>query len=212
MHAAVRAEHVAVIGGEDDDRVVAETRKLETPVNVHDVLIDRRLQEVIEAPVHLDLELRQEHLSVLLDVARLRGRLRREIFVLGRRRRRQKAALGIREAEQRVEDDVVRIDERIHDQPRLLGLAPVECVEKRDRFVAVTRITHPAGVRRIRSVRLGTDPAAEAVVVEAVGRAVVLDVADAVLPMPSVCDTPCSVGYWPVKKDVRLGAHAVDCA
>ncbi len=29
---------------------------------------------------------------------------------------------------------------------------------------------------------------------------------------PSVCDTPCSDGYWPVNNVARLGVHAVDPA
>ena len=34
----------------------------------------------------------------------------------------------------------------------------------------------------------------------------------ACLAVPSVCDTPCSDGYWPVNRVARLGRQAVEPA
>ena len=35
---------------------------------------------------------------------------------------------------------------------------------------------------------------------------------EACLASPSVVDTPCNEGYWPVKSVARLGVHAVEPA
>ena len=51
LHAAVRAEHVAVVGGEHHDGVVGHARRVERFEDPPDRLIDQLVQGVVEAPV-----------------------------------------------------------------------------------------------------------------------------------------------------------------
>ena len=85
VHPAVRAEHVPVIGGEDDDRVLVGARFPEGVEHASDLLVNRPLQLVVEAPLRLDPRLRHEDLSPGVDVALLTRGLGGQVFLERRR-------------------------------------------------------------------------------------------------------------------------------
>lgn len=82
VHAAMGALHVAVVGAEDDDRVLEGRARGERVEDPGDLLTDRGLQLVVELQVGLDPRLRGEDLPPLLDVGGLTGRLGREILLV----------------------------------------------------------------------------------------------------------------------------------
>ena len=86
VHAAVRAEQVPVVGGEEDDRVLRHVRvrvqRVEHPL---DLVVHVLLELVVEAPVLLEVRHRLENLRVLLHVVRLAVGLGGEVLAGGRR-------------------------------------------------------------------------------------------------------------------------------
>ena len=84
VHPAVGALHVAVIGGEDHDRVLVGVGVAQRVEDTRDVVADLGLHLVVELQVELVPRLRRDDRAPVVDVALLAGGLRGEVLVARR--------------------------------------------------------------------------------------------------------------------------------
>ena len=185
VHAAVRAKQLAVIRGEDHHRVLVERRDAQALVDFVDVAVGLLLQVVVKLTVLFDGRLRHQHLRVDVDVALLGARLGLQALAPGLRARDVGYEAFVERVAERLpgeaeQHNVMRIDEGVDDQPRLL-LAPrflvlgFKRVEQVDRLGHKTGIAVGAGVGLSRAVRFRADPAIKAIIIEAIGAQVKVD-------------------------------------
>ncbi|CAB5013305.1 unannotated protein [freshwater metagenome] len=190
-HATVRAEHLAVVRHVDHDRVAVHALVSgERADHAGDVLVDLLLQLVVEAVVGERVVVRLEAEGVLAHEAGLgrglgaqvlgvrlvvhRGeqivRHVRALQLLGEVERARRAGQVSGHREVAPQGDVVWVHERRHQQPRLGRLA--QALELLDIPVGEHGVAaHAVGARRagvegVTSVRLRTDEAGEAVLLE----------------------------------------------
>ena len=141
---AVREAHVAVVSGLDDERAVQEVLGLECVEHLHQVVVGRLDEVAVEVQVGAHLLLLDDRPATDLEhplELELGVGLGREVLVPGQGRLdvaqqpRGAVAGGIEGA--RVEEDVVRVDERDDEEERLLL-----------RVGAAEELEHALGARR----------------------------------------------------------------
>lgn len=80
MHAAVRAQHIAVIRGVNDDCVLKEPAVAQPLINLEDFLIDHVLQVVIHLVVLGNGRVAEEHFAIFFGIILLRAGLGGQVF------------------------------------------------------------------------------------------------------------------------------------